>query len=140
MAGVRLHHPNAAFAGCAYVVELDVGYANGQPRECPRCSRADHPVSHARKAVHLALDETGHVIVSREIYHQLESVFLAGMVYVNEVSDPPPQLVGAIASPTAEIISHPLNEADASRHYVPGLTKYQSRDRLHDAITKRGEP
>jgi len=136
MAGIRLHHPNPVFRNITYVVE------SGEPMErrriCPTC-RVDHRV----KAIHLHLDAQGDVIVSKEVYEKLLLLQLAGLEVANEVENPPPLRVGAVESPTTEIVS-----GNGHRFYVPGKTKYESGeiaqkayqpliDQLTDMMDKR---
>jgi hypothetical protein len=122
MPGIRLHH--AAFQSCTYVVELPQVYP--QPYQCPACGK-----QHDRKAIHLRLDADGDVIVSQPIYEQLLQVFLGGMELANEVEKPPPLALGAVDTPTTQIIELPLNrDTKAADFYVPGQTKYQGRDKV----------
>lgn len=122
MSGIRLHH--AAFQSCTYVVELPQVYP--QPYQCPACGK-----QHDRKAIHLRLDASGDVIVSQQIYAQLQTVFLAGLELANEVEKPPPLAIGAVDTPTHLTIEAPLNlDTKAADFYVPGQTKYQGRDKV----------
>jgi len=126
MAGIRLHHP--FLTSCVYVVELPTPYP--QPRKCPTCAKV-----HENKSIHLRLDSTGHVIVSREIHEKLRKVFLGGLEVANTVERPPPQVVGAVELPTQRIVDVRLNgHKDATPFYVPGRTKYEARDRLRASL------
>lgn len=127
MAGIRLHHPTLR-AGegttLTYVVELPQAY--GQPYNCPACGKL-----HARKALHLRLDGNGDVIVSREIYLSLQQVYLAGLELVNEVPNPPPVSIGAVAKDKERIVESPLNRDNTAAEIItPARTKYEGRDRL----------
>jgi hypothetical protein len=133
MAGVRLHHPT--FRSCTFVVELEQDFASRRPRVCPSCSQPGAPKSHDRKAVHLRLDANGDVIVSPDVLASLRTVFLAGMDVVNEIENPPTQLVGAVAQPTQLIVEQRLNpDQNSAPYYAPGRTKYESRDRLWASV------
>lgn len=124
MSGVRLHHP--IFASCTLVVELPQVYPRAYV--CPSCGK-----THERKAVHLRLDARGDVIVAHPVYEALRTVFLAGMEVTNEIAEPPPLILGAIEQPKYETIEHNLNGQD-QRFYLPGRTKYASRDRVRKAL------
>jgi hypothetical protein len=135
LAGIRLHHPTL-FA-CTFVVELETDFASRRPRACPSCSQPNAPKFHDRKSVHLRLDANGDVIVSADVYLSLVPVFLAGMEVVNEIEKPPTQMMGAVALPTQKIVEQKLNaDTNAPDFYVPGKTKYESRDRLWAAIRR----
>lgn len=122
MAGVRLHHP--WLSACTLVVELEVAYANGQAKVCPLCGK-----EHLRKSLHLSLDAGGNVIVSKQVFAQLQKVFLAGMEVMNEVAAPPPLSIGAVEQPKVEVSETNLN-GNGHRFYVPPKTKYESRDKM----------
>jgi hypothetical protein len=134
MAGIRLHHP--VLTSCTYVVQLEQPFHNGLPRACPRCAGKVHQ----SKSVHLTLDDTGHVIVSPEVFATLLTVHLAGMEVTNEVDRPPPQEIGAVALDTARIVDARLNsDHNADAFYTPPRTKYQSRDLLrHNLLKAKG--
>lgn len=131
MPGVRLHHPT--FASCTYVVELPNRWAaKGSDTRANRpCNECQRP--HARKALHLRLDNSGSVIVSRSVYETLRQVpQMAGLDVTNEVASPPPLALGAVESPTHLVVEQPLN-ADHRRPdiYIPGQNRYQGRDRIY---------
>jgi len=130
MSGIRLHHPT--LSNCTLVVELEQDFANSRPRFCPSCAKM-----HERKSIHLRLDGSGHVFVSPEVYASLLPVHLAGMEVGNMVSKPPVQILGAVEQPTTNIVEQRLNrDTNAAPAYVPGRTKYQSRDRLAAALAR----
>ena len=103
-----------------FVVELPQVYP--QPKMCPACSKV-----HANKAIHLRLDANGDVIVSPEVYGKLLGVHLAGFELANEVKDPPPLFLGAVAKDKERIVEIPLN-AQVQEQIAPGRTQYESRD------------
>ena len=115
---VRLHHP--LFVSCNYVVEMPQKYPRAY--ECPACL-----TTHTHKAIHLRLDEHGDVFVHPGIYELLKTVGLAGMEFANEVIDGPGQVIGAVELVKRETI----NANGHKRFWVPGRTKYESRDVMH---------
>ena len=120
MAGVRLHHPT--FFSCNYVVELEAAYP--EPYDCPACK-----ITHQRKSIHLRLDEHGDVIVAKGIFEQLQkAVGMAGLEVANEVTSPPPMFVGAVDLNKTEIRPFTVNGTDSGSFYVPGRSKWESRD------------
>jgi len=111
------------FASCNYVVELDKPMVGR--RACNACSRKDNPVVHAKKSLHLRLDQHGDVFVADGILKLLKTVPAMAGLEVVDGRNPPPQFVGAVELPTSEIIN--ANE----RFYVPGRTKYDAAARMH---------
>lgn len=130
MAGIRLHHPTLVSA--TLVVELEKEYHARKPRFCPTCEK-----DHDRKAIHLRLDDNGDVIVSPEVYESLKTVYLAGMELVNEIEKPPTQLIGAVEQPKLYVVENRLSTSkEATPSYRKEKTKYESRDKLHNALKK----
>jgi hypothetical protein len=113
------------FASCNYVVEMPQKYP--VPHECPTCR-----TNHIYKSIHLRLDEHGDVFVHPGIYELLKTVGLAGMEFANEVDNAPPQIIGAV-----EIVKKETITANGHRRFwVPGRTKYESRDIMQKAFRR----
>jgi len=131
MAGIRLHHPTLrAKVGktLTYVVELPQPYL--RVYNCPTCGK-----QHANKAVHLNIDAHGDTIVAKPVYESLKKAFLGGMEVANDVAKPPPFAVGAVDMTKRMIVEAPLNtNHKAEDFYIPGRTKYESRDRMAKAM------
>jgi hypothetical protein len=117
MASVRLHHPR--LASCTYVVELPQSMPEAHSRECFTCKQV-----HARKALHLRLDDRGDVFVAEGILALLRTVPTMGGLEVHDGRNAPPQFVGALELPTQHIIL-PHGEK-----YVPGFNKYEAGERM----------
>jgi hypothetical protein len=136
MAGIRLHHPTlVAPAGglLTYVVELELEWASRRSRFCKMCSRV-----HDRKAIHLKVDANGDTIVSAAVLERLRTVYLAGFEIVNDIAKPPTQYIGAVDQPTLLVVENKLNRDQTPEPaYVPPITKYESRDRLHRSLFTR---
>lgn len=140
MSGVRLHHATyraAEGATLTYVVELPQKYHRGY-YDCPSCGK-----QHSHKAIHLRLDGQGDTIVSQQVYKQLATktdgqlsvLDLAGLQVMNEVKEPPPLIIGAVAKDKERIVEAPLNpQAKAEDKITPGRTKYESRDRMEEVL------
>jgi hypothetical protein len=86
MPGVRLVHPNRAYWGKRLVIEVQK--RKPEPEFCHECSEI-HPF----KTYHLKLESDGSVIVSTVIRDNLLKAIppLAGMLEMNEVTNPPTQ-------------------------------------------------
>jgi len=133
VSGIRIHHE--LFKSCTYAVEVPLAY--GRPYDCNECKKVHH-----NKVIHLRLDADGNGIVSKEILATLktqtpagEIIALAGLSVTNEVQKPPTQVIGAVDRATYEVIDRPLNlDMRATDIYVPGVNKYQSRDRIHKGL------
>jgi hypothetical protein len=105
------------------VVELEKPFHSGKPRPCHKCRK-----EHARQALHLSLDSTGHVMVASSILakHWLR-LELAGLQVANQVENAPTHYIGAVDDPTIQVVEMNLNgHHNADPFYVPGRTKYES--------------
>ncbi len=116
---VRLRHPDYPI-NCNFLVEIPtIPLHRGSV--CPTCSRLHNPVVHQYKTIHLRLQD-GHAIVTEGVWDTIRKNVpgAAGLVAENSVNNPPPMLVGAVASPQEEIIT------EHGRLWVPGRTVQQS--------------
>lgn len=85
MPGIRLHHPT--LRNCVVALESVRPYK--QPFQCPLCGR-----THLFKTVHLTLDDSGDVIVSKHAFEKdIKDVPGLPFTIENEVTKPPPMIL-----------------------------------------------
>jgi hypothetical protein len=121
---VKLHHPR--FANVNYVVELRQPMPKEHNAPCFACSRKGAPLIHANKSIHLRLDANGDVFVAPGILKLLRKVPTMAGLEVVPGRNAPPQLVGAVAQPTQDIV------LAGQRFYVPGFNKYKAGERMQE--------
>ena len=101
MPGIRIQHPTER--NCTFTL-VDPNRRYAEPIACAVCLR-----THVFKTYHLRLDESGAVIVSREIVERLKRLpGSGGFVIANEVRKPPPivlDLSRALERPA--VVAHP---------------------------------
>lgn len=95
MPGVRLYTPNRRAWGRTALVTTPARYP--VPYACGRCGRV-----HEQKTIHLDVDETGHVIVSPEVWETLRGLG-SPFAFANEVANPPAQVVSLAGQPPARL-------------------------------------
>lgn len=83
MPGVKLHHPD--LRNCTYTLIHD-GRALRQPMACYVCG-----ITHHHKTYHLGLDAGGNVVVSEEVFKNLEEAGLDELQAKSELKKPPAQ-------------------------------------------------
>jgi hypothetical protein len=94
MAGLRLHHPTER--DCIWLVR------------------------HPRKDYYLRLDSEGYVIVSQTVFDRLKEVSLAGLVFMNEVADPPTLVIGGNGHLQERVVFNPVTGQIEERKVVEG--------------------
>ncbi len=110
MAGIRLYHPTAR-SGYFTFEHLKRPYGRWNrtlkkfeaiPLFCPACQRV-----HTVKTYHIKVDDSGHTIVSREIWKMMQRHNTSGFELANEVLKPPRLIVGIGGQP---LTPQPLND------------------------------
>lgn len=97
MAGVRLHH--SSLASCTVAVEAVRSYK--QPFACPLCA-----VTHQFKTVHLTLDNSGDVIVSKQVWLELKDLPGLPLEAMNDVKKPPALVLSMNGGVQAVEVTH----------------------------------